>query len=68
VAFEADELDDRLDSGWSVLVVGQSEHVEDRTEIADLFHRMGQPWAPGLRPVVARIVPSRVTGRRFFKH
>jgi uncharacterized protein len=67
VAFEADELDDRLTSGWSVLVRGRAEHVEDRTEMADLFRRMGQPWAPGSRPLVARVVPAQVTGRRFLK-
>jgi uncharacterized protein len=68
VAFEADELDDRLQSGWSVLVVGEAEHVEAPAEMADAFRRMGEPWAPGTRPLVARIVPTRVTGRRFLKH
>jgi nitroimidazol reductase NimA-like FMN-containing flavoprotein (pyridoxamine 5'-phosphate oxidase superfamily) len=67
VAFEADELDDRLRSGWSVLVLGQAEHVEDPKEMAELFRRMGQPWAPGSRPLVARVVPSQVTGRRFHR-
>jgi nitroimidazol reductase NimA-like FMN-containing flavoprotein (pyridoxamine 5'-phosphate oxidase superfamily) len=65
VAFEVDELDDRLQSGWSVLAVGEADHVEDRAEMADLFRRAGEPWAPGSRPLVARIVPGRVTGRRF---
>lgn len=65
VAFEVDELDDRMQSGWSVLVVGHADHVENQVEMADVFTRMGQPWAPGSRPLVARIIPSRVTGRRF---
>lgn len=65
VAFEADELDDRMSSGWSVLVVGHAQHVEDVTDMQDVFRRMGQPWAPGARPLVARIVPAEVTGRRF---
>ena len=67
VAYEADELDDRMESGWSVLVVGRAEQVEDPTEVASLFRRLGEPWAPGARPVVVRIMPSRVTGRRFHK-
>jgi nitroimidazol reductase NimA-like FMN-containing flavoprotein (pyridoxamine 5'-phosphate oxidase superfamily) len=67
VAFEADELDDRMQSGWSVLVVGPSEHVEDRDEMQDLFRRMGEPWAPGQRTLVARVTPAQVTGRRFHK-
>jgi len=67
VAFEADELDDRMRSGWSVLVVGQAQHVEDVAEMQRLFRRMGEPWAPGSRPLVARITPSQVTGRRFLR-
>ena len=67
VALEADELDDRLSSGWSVVVLGRAEQVEDQTEVASLFHRIGQPWAPGSRPVLVRIRPSQVTGRRFWR-
>lgn len=64
VAFEVDELDDRLEFGWSVLVKGRAEHVEGE-EMAELFRRLDEPWAPGDRPLVARIVPTAVTGRRF---
>jgi len=65
VAFEADELDDRLRSGWSVLVVGEAGQIEDPKEIRDIFGRMGEPWAPGNRPLIVRIDPTEVTGRRF---
>lgn len=65
VAFEADELDDRLRSGWSVVLLGQVEHIESTREMADLFARMEQPWAPGSRPLIVRVIPSQVTGRRF---
>jgi hypothetical protein len=67
VALEADELDDRLHSGWSVVVLGEAEQVQDPDELAALFRRLPQPWAPGSRPVLVRIVVSQVTGRRFFK-
>jgi nitroimidazol reductase NimA-like FMN-containing flavoprotein (pyridoxamine 5'-phosphate oxidase superfamily) len=67
VAYEADELDDRMQSGWSVLVVGTADQVDDPDEVATLFRRLDEPWAPGSRPVVVRITPSRVTGRRFSK-
>jgi len=67
VALEADELDDRLSSGWSVVVLGHAEQVEDLAEVASVFPRMDQPWAPGSRPVVVRIRPSEVTGRRFWR-
>jgi len=65
VAFEADEIDDRMRSGWSVLVVGHSRHVEDPSQLAEVFHRLDEPWAPGPRPVVVRIAPARISGRRF---
>jgi nitroimidazol reductase NimA-like FMN-containing flavoprotein (pyridoxamine 5'-phosphate oxidase superfamily) len=67
-AFEADELDDRLTSGWSVVVLGRAEQVQDPAEVAALFRRMREPWAPGTRPVLVRIVPSEITGRRFSRH
>lgn len=67
VALEADELDDRLSSGWSVVVLGHAEQVEDPSEVASLFGSIGPPWAPGARPVVVRIRPSQVTGRRFLR-
>ena len=65
VALEADELDDRVTSGWSVVVLGRAETVEDRTEVAKVFQSGPEPWAPGARPVLVRIVPSEITGRRF---
>jgi nitroimidazol reductase NimA-like FMN-containing flavoprotein (pyridoxamine 5'-phosphate oxidase superfamily) len=65
VAFQVDELDDRLRSGWSVLVVGAAQHLDDPKEMAEMFARMDEPWAPGTRPRVVRIVPAEVTGRRF---
>jgi len=64
VAFEVDELDDRLQSGWSVLVVGRAEHLQGQ-EMRDVFGRLDEPWAPGSRPLLARIECSTVTGRRF---
>ena len=65
VALEADELDDRLTSGWSVVVLGGAEQVEDPAEVTQVFRRTREPWAPGSRPVLVRIVPSAITGRRF---
>ena len=65
VAFEADELSDRMESSWSVLVVGRASHVEDHAETADVFARMRAPWAPGARTLLVKVVPTKVTGRRF---
>ena len=65
VAFEADNYDDITQSGWSVLVSGRVEVVEDDAEI-DRLSRLGlYSWASALdRPFWIRIRPNSVTGRR----
>ena len=65
VAFEADNYDDITQSGWSVLVSGRAEVVEDDTEIGRLSRLGLQSWASDLdRPFWIRISPTSVTGRR----
>jgi nitroimidazol reductase NimA-like FMN-containing flavoprotein (pyridoxamine 5'-phosphate oxidase superfamily) len=65
VAFEADNFDDITQSGWSVMVSGRAEVVEDDDDI-DRLSRLGlQPWATGQdRPFWIRVRPASVTGRR----
>jgi nitroimidazol reductase NimA-like FMN-containing flavoprotein (pyridoxamine 5'-phosphate oxidase superfamily) len=62
VAFEVDGMAPDHQTGWSVLVRGEVERVDDRAR-----RRMGErgpePWAPGDRDEWLRIVPSSVTGR-----
>lgn len=64
-AFEADNYDDITESGWSILVRGRAEVVEDVAEI-DRMSRLGlSSWASGQdRPFWIRISPLAVTGRR----
>ena len=65
VAFEADNYDDITQSGWSVLVSGRAEVVEDDAEIGRLSQLGLQSWASALdRPFWIRIRPTSVTGRR----
>jgi nitroimidazol reductase NimA-like FMN-containing flavoprotein (pyridoxamine 5'-phosphate oxidase superfamily) len=65
VAFEADNYDDITESGWSVLVNGRAEVVEDDAEIGRLSRLGLQPWPNALdRPFWIRISPTSVTGRR----
>jgi nitroimidazol reductase NimA-like FMN-containing flavoprotein (pyridoxamine 5'-phosphate oxidase superfamily) len=63
VAFEVDHIDDAMSEGWSVLVRGHAQLIEDdagRNEVA----RTGlDPWAGGARLSVIGITPSEVTGR-----
>jgi nitroimidazol reductase NimA-like FMN-containing flavoprotein (pyridoxamine 5'-phosphate oxidase superfamily) len=64
-AFEADNYDDITESGWSVLVNGRFEVVEDEAEIARLSRFGLYPWAGAVdRPSWIRIRPISVTGRR----
>jgi len=63
VAFEIDEIDLGAQGGWSVLVQGPAHHMT-----ADELNAAGgagvEPWAPGEREMIVRIIPSRITGRR----
>jgi nitroimidazol reductase NimA-like FMN-containing flavoprotein (pyridoxamine 5'-phosphate oxidase superfamily) len=65
VAFEADELDPDLRTGWSVTVVGHAEPVEDVDELVELSGTFVQPWVAGVRDRFVRIRSEKMTGRRF---
>jgi uncharacterized protein len=64
LAFQADDLDPVLRSGWSVTVVGACEEVTDAGDIARLDKIGLESWAPGNRDHFIRIAPGIVTGRR----
>ena len=65
LAFEVDHLDETMREGWSVLLVGGMERLEDPDEVAALVKSHGhEPWPGGARNLVLRIRPRRVTGRR----
>lgn len=64
VAFEVDELDEYLQGGWSVLVVGQADFVEDDDDVPFKLPERPEPWAEGSRPLYVRITTTRISGRR----
>jgi nitroimidazol reductase NimA-like FMN-containing flavoprotein (pyridoxamine 5'-phosphate oxidase superfamily) len=65
VAFEIDDIDEFLQSGWSVVAVGDADLVDDPDLLVELWGDQGpKPWAAGLRTQFVRIRPIRVTGRR----
>jgi nitroimidazol reductase NimA-like FMN-containing flavoprotein (pyridoxamine 5'-phosphate oxidase superfamily) len=67
VAFEADELDVELRTGWSVTVVGHAQlitEVDDLVEVSGIFL---EPWVDGRRDYFVRIKTEKVTGRRLRK-
>jgi nitroimidazol reductase NimA-like FMN-containing flavoprotein (pyridoxamine 5'-phosphate oxidase superfamily) len=63
VAFEIDSVHLDTKQGWSVLIQGPAHHLtgvdQDAARAAGV-----EPWAPGPRELLVRIVPSRITGRR----
>jgi nitroimidazol reductase NimA-like FMN-containing flavoprotein (pyridoxamine 5'-phosphate oxidase superfamily) len=67
VAFEVDEIDRRMHSGWSVLVHALAEEVTEEHQ-AELVERMRdtgvKPWAPGEHGRWMRLIPQAISGRR----
>jgi nitroimidazol reductase NimA-like FMN-containing flavoprotein (pyridoxamine 5'-phosphate oxidase superfamily) len=63
VAFEADELDQASQSGWSVTAIGPSSEVTDPGELARLRTMGLGSWAPGARDHFIRISPVMLNGR-----
>ncbi|WP_433887856.1 pyridoxamine 5'-phosphate oxidase family protein [Streptomyces sp. CA-111067] len=65
VSFEVDRLDDRVCAGWSVLVIGAAELIEDPDTVWRLTERHAtEPWAGGDLSRWIRIRPQTVSGRR----
>jgi uncharacterized protein len=65
ITFEADDYDEQTHSGWSVVVNGRAEPVDEDAEL-DRLDRTGlRPWVSNVeRPYWIRIRPTSVTGRR----
>jgi nitroimidazol reductase NimA-like FMN-containing flavoprotein (pyridoxamine 5'-phosphate oxidase superfamily) len=64
VAFQADELDPDLRTGWSVTVVGHAQRITDVDELVEVSGTFIQPWVDGRRDHFIRIRTEKVTGRR----
>jgi nitroimidazol reductase NimA-like FMN-containing flavoprotein (pyridoxamine 5'-phosphate oxidase superfamily) len=65
VAFEVDDIDDVLSTGWSVVAHGTARRVSQQERL--LLEQRGQsptPWAAGPRHDVIRIDITRIAGRR----
>jgi uncharacterized protein len=62
VAFEIDGQD--ADRGWSVLVVGRAETIEDPEEVARIANWRTVLWRASKSSRWLRVVPEKVTGRR----
>jgi uncharacterized protein len=63
LAFQVDDIDPDTRSGWSVVVVGVADLVDDPVEQARI-RLVLEPWAPGRNEVFIRLPLKVVTGRR----
>jgi hypothetical protein len=66
VAFEVDGWDEQLHIGWSVLVLGSAQQVED-SETEKNLDELGRlaAWVHGPHPMRwVEILPNQITGRR----
>lgn len=65
IAFEVDHHYDLYQSGWSVLMHGDTHGVSSQeAERAITSTRRLGPWPPGDRSVTIRFAPTTVSGRR----
>ena len=64
VGFQADEIDPRTHTGWSVLGVGQAYEVVTPTRLAELAAHQPAPWIPYRTGHTIAIPLQRLTGRR----
>jgi len=65
VGFEADEWDADTQTGWSVIVSGRAQDVDDPDVITELNELGLRPWADVVdRNDWVRIVPHEISGRR----
>jgi len=65
--FEIDRFDPDTRSGWSVLMRGSLQEVDDFAGLKALRATVAadvQPWAPGAKSHWLRLIPFQITGRR----
>ncbi len=64
VAFETDQVDEFLQTGWSVLAVGELNAVSAESLRMLAAGQMPDPWAEGPRSVFLQLGTNELTGRR----
>ncbi|WP_406815404.1 pyridoxamine 5'-phosphate oxidase family protein [Mycobacterium sp. M23085] len=63
VVFEVD--DHNVAEGWSVVVKGVARSLRTNKQIEDAEDAQVLPWTASEKPHYVRILPERITGRRF---
>ena len=71
VAFEVDHADADHRSGWSVVIHGRAESIDEFSSpaLVDAARSLPiEPWATGTKDHLVRVVPTSITGRRIRDH
>ena len=64
IAFEVDQVDEFLQAGWSVLVVGNAQPLDEASLLLLDVGQSPQPWPEGRRSLVVQLPLMMMTGRR----
>jgi hypothetical protein len=67
VAFEIDQFDQKLATGWSVVVIGHARVITEPSELAEMHTLPLTPWTPGEPAHYIAITPELLSGRRLPK-
>ena len=67
VGFEVDRIDEATSEGWSVLVTGKAERVDDPSALDELALLRIEPWAGSDRDVFVRVGIGEITGRAIYQ-
>lgn len=63
VAFEVDDIDDFLEAGWSVVVNGSAQLLNE-DELKQLHGDEPEPWAEGPRTLFVAVPIDQISGRQ----
>jgi hypothetical protein len=63
VCYEADDIDPKRHTGWSVIVTGMARLVRDPAAVSR-YQQLLKPWADGQMDYVIAITPQIITGLR----
>jgi transcriptional regulator with XRE-family HTH domain len=63
VSFEVDHIDEAMSEGWSVLITGRAQLVDDPAQLEQLAELGIEPWPCGHRQAVIRVGAETISGR-----
>jgi len=67
-AYEVDDVDEFLETGWSVVAVGRVQPATDDDFARMRYGRLPRPWAEGPRSLFLRLPCTQLSGRRLIPH